>query len=108
MSSARETSGGCVMGTLQSKKIGFIALLMAALLSVSPAWGQQVTAAITGTVEDPSGAPIPGANITATDQERGTVWTAKTNNSGAYNLPRVPVGTYGLKAGASGFQTELH
>ena len=38
-----------------------------------------------GTVTDPSGAPIKGAAVTAIDMERGTVWTAQTNDSGAYN-----------------------
>ena len=55
------------------------------------AWGQQVTAAITGVVTDPSGSPIANANVTAADTLRGTVWTTQTNDSGAYNLPRPPL-----------------
>lgn len=73
-----------------------------------PAWGQEVTASIVGTVTDPSGAPISGAAVTATDTERGTTWTAKTNDSGAYNLPHVPVGTYKVEIAASGFQKAVH
>jgi len=80
-------------------------LAIAGLLFVSlPAFGQEVTAAIVGTVTDPSGAPINGATVTAFDTEHGTVWTAKTNESGAYNFPRVPVGTYRLEIVAQGFQ----
>ena len=30
-------------------------------LLAGPAWSQEVTAAIVGTVSDPSGAPIPGS-----------------------------------------------
>ncbi len=96
------------MGTLQSKKIVLVLLLVAALLSVSPAWSQDVTAAIVGTVTDPSGAPVPGADVSAKDTERGTVLTAKTNNTGAYNLTRVPIGTYVLTVGAPGFQKTAH
>jgi hypothetical protein len=55
-------------------------------------------------VTDPSGAPINGASVTATDTERGTVWTAKTNESGSYNIPRVPVGKYKVDITAAGFQ----
>ena len=71
------------------------------------AWSQEVTAAIVGTVTDPSGAPIKGASVTATDAERGTQWPATTNDSGAYNLPRLPVGTYSVKVTAPGFQTSV-
>jgi hypothetical protein len=75
------------------------------LISITPAIAQEVTAAIVGTVTDPSGAPIKGASVKATDTERGTVWTAETNDSGSYNLLRLPIGTYGVKVTAPGFQT---
>jgi hypothetical protein len=70
-----------------------------------PALGQEVTASIVGTVTDPSGAPIKGATVVATDTERGTQWTAQTNDSGAYNLLRLPVGTYTVKVTSQGFET---
>ncbi|HYM78478.1 MAG TPA: carboxypeptidase regulatory-like domain-containing protein [Candidatus Dormibacteraeota bacterium] len=73
-----------------------------------PAWSQEVTAAIVGTVTDPSGAPIAGATVTATDTERGTVWTATTNDTGAYNLLRLPVGSYTVKVASQGFQSAQH
>src|SRR5262252_5661601 len=68
---------------------------------------QEVTATILGTVTDPSGAPIKRATVTATDSQRGTVFTGQTNDSGAYNLPRLPVGSYTLKVEATGFDTAL-
>jgi hypothetical protein len=72
------------------------------------AWSQEVTAAIVGTVDDPSGAPIKGAKVTATDTERGTVYQSETNDAGAYNINRIPIGTYELKVTAQGFQTSAH
>ena len=88
---------------------GALLLVLAALLGLTAAaWGQEVTASIVGTVSDPSGAPISGATVTVTDTERGTTSTAKTNDSGAYNLPRVPVGTYKVEIAASGFQKAVH
>jgi len=72
---------------------------------VVPAWGQEVTAAIVGTVTDPSGAPIKGATVTATDTERGTVWTATTGDAGTYDLLRLPIGSYTVKVTAPGFQS---
>lgn len=72
---------------------------------LSPAWGQEVTAAIVGTVTDPSGAPVSGAKVVATDTERGTEWTAQTNDAGAFNLLRLPVSAYTVKVSKEGFQT---
>jgi hypothetical protein len=71
----------------------------------TPAIGQEVTASIVGTVTDASGAPIKGASVTATDTERGVPWPTVTNDSGAYNLLRLPVGTYTVKVSAPGFQS---
>jgi hypothetical protein len=89
---------------------GFVVLLaFVGLVAVlTPAWGQEVTAAIVGTVTDPSGAPVKGAAVVATDTDRGTVWTAETNDTGSYNLLRLPIGSYTVKATAPGFQTAVH
>jgi len=83
-------------------------LLLAGLLgALMPAWGQEVTAAIVGTVTDPTGSAIQGAAVTATDVDRGTVWTAKTNGTGGYSILRLPVGNYTVKITKDGFQTTV-
>src|SRR5256886_6788753 len=90
-------------------KIGFALLLVIGVLGVlEPAWSQEVTAGIVGTVVDPSGAPIKDATVTATDTQRGTVRTVNTNDAGAYNITRVPVRIYDVKVSAPGFQTAVH
>ena len=86
--------------------LALLVLLLLAILAGS-ALGQEVTAAIVGTVTDSSGAPITGATVTAIDTDRGTLWTAQTNETGAYNLLRLPVGSYKVKVAASGFQTAV-
>jgi len=92
-----------------SLRIPFALLLLAAILGVvGTAWGQEVTAGITGTVVDPSGALVTGADITATDTERGTVFTAKSNSDGVFTITRLPVGTYSVKATAAGFDTIIY
>lgn len=75
------------------------------LAAMAPAWGQQVTAAITGKITDPSGASVVEAKVTATDIDRGTVWPTVTNADGVYNLPRLPTGSYNVKVEKEGFQT---
>src|ERR1700731_1261561 len=83
--------------------------LITLLLALAPgAVAQEVTAAINGTITDPSGAPIAGATVTATDTARGTTYTAETNSDGAYYLLHVAIGTYGVKVEAKGFRTALH
>jgi len=88
----------------------FVAVMtLAGLVAMmTPAWGQEVTASIVGTVTDSSGAPIKGAAVTAKDAERGTVWTATTSDAGVYDITRLPVGTYDVKVTVPGFQTAVH
>ena len=87
--------------------LGLLVLLgmVMAAGTLVPAWCQEVTAAIVGTITDPSGAAIKGATVIATDIERGTAWTAVTNDTGLYDLLRLPIGSYTLKVSAPGFQT---
>ncbi len=80
---------------------------IAFVISTQVARAQEVTATIVGTITDPSGAPIRGASVVATDANRGTVWTAKTNDSGSYSLQRLPIGSYSVKVAATGFDTAL-
>jgi hypothetical protein len=81
-----------------------LACLAGLLPGPAALWSQQVTAAITGRITDPSGAPVPDAKVTATDVARGTAWPTTTNAEGVYNLPRLPVGTYNVRAEKEGFQ----
>jgi hypothetical protein len=76
-----------------------------ALLFVAPLAGQEVSAGITGTVTDPTGAAIVNATVTARDMDRGTVWPTTTNAEGIYAFPRIPAGRYELKVEAQGFKT---
>ena len=96
------------MSTRKSLSLAILVSVMIALVGVQLASGQEVTAAVVGTVTDPSGSAIKNATVTATDADRGTVWTTQTNDAGAYTLPRLPIGTYSVKVTASGFETAVH
>ncbi len=85
-----------------------VALVLAVLFAgASTALAQEVTASITGTVTDQSGAAVGGATVTATDTARGTTSSAKTTTDGVFYINRIPVGTYDVKVEASGFQSVL-
>jgi hypothetical protein len=89
-------------------RIHILALLgLVCALSISRAIAQEVTAAVNGQVTDPSGAVIANAAVTATDVNRGSKFTTKSDAAGEYNLPRLPVGTYTVQAEAPGFDTIL-
>jgi Carboxypeptidase regulatory-like domain len=93
----------------QSMRVGIVLLLLAGMFVIPQfAWGQEVTAGITGTVVDPSGAAVKGAKITATDTDRGTIFTAETNASGIFTITRLPIGSYSVKAAAQGFDTAVY
>src|SRR6266478_2034693 len=92
------------MRKMQSLGLGLVFLALAALLcTANPAWGQEVTASITGTVSDPTGAAIVGETVTAKSVERGLTYTAVTNDSGIYRIAQLPVGSYELKVEKPGF-----
>jgi Carboxypeptidase regulatory-like domain len=63
------------------------------------------TAQMSGTVTDPSGAVLPGAEISATQTDTGVVRSAISNETGAYVLANLPIGPYRLEASLPGFRT---
>src|SRR6476661_10401503 len=75
------------------------------LLLVSTSAFAQVTASLSGTVSDSSGALIPGVEVTAKNTRTGISTTNITNETGSFVLLSLQPGTYTLSAALSGFQT---
>ena len=90
--------------------VGVAVLIVAVALTgfSNPAWRKKSPPELPAAVVDPSGAAVKGATATATDTERGTVWTAPTNDAGVFSLTRLPVGTYTVRVTAPGFQAEIY
>jgi hypothetical protein len=62
------------------------------------------TGAITGTVQDPSGAFVANAQVVITNQDTGVLErTLTTGPDGSFTAPLLPVGTYALSIQSSGF-----
>src|SRR5947207_2784346 len=88
-------------------KFSVIILLSCTLLLLSsPTSGQGNLGAITGTIQDPSGAVVPDLPLTITNVETGVKWTATTSSAGYYRVA-LPPGTYRLEAQKQGFKTEI-
>jgi Carboxypeptidase regulatory-like domain len=85
-----------------------VALALAVLFAgASATFGQDVTATITGTVTDSTGAAVAGATITAKSVERGTSFSSVTNEVGLYRITQLPIGDYELRVEKVGFQAAL-
>src|SRR5258706_14621890 len=79
--------------------------VVAVLLAFAATSGAQtVTIALSGTVIDPSGAPVPGADLQLVSQTTHSTLTAKTNSVGLFRFPLVQPGRYELTIQASGFK----
>lgn len=96
-------------GTMKSlhfwQRLAVALTLIFALATV--AYAADVNGRIKGTVSDPSGAVLPGVQITATNLGTGVKYTAVSGSDGSYLFPQLPVtggGTYSISASASNFK----
>jgi len=78
----------------------FLSLLLVAGLAYA-----SVSASISGTVTDASGAAIEGATVTATNVGTGVATTQQTNAQGFYSFQSLPVGTYTIEVEQKGFKS---
>ncbi len=83
-----------------------VVLLM--VLTVTGAWGQaSYTAQVRGTVTDQSGAVVPGAKVTLTNDGTNISGTATADGHGQYVFNGIRPATYTLKAESAGFQESV-
>ncbi|HEY4051731.1 MAG TPA: carboxypeptidase-like regulatory domain-containing protein, partial [Acidobacteriaceae bacterium] len=66
---------------------------------------QAVYGSIFGTVTDNTGAVVPNATVTVTDESKGTSVTVQSNASGDYRVEHLIPDLYSVKVEASGFET---
>jgi hypothetical protein len=81
-----------------------LALVVASFLVLLPSAYAQVSATINGTVVDGTGAVIPGATVTATNQATGQSRDTVSNGDGYFAFPALLTGNYTLKIEAKGFK----
>ena len=82
----------------------FSAVIAVVLFASLAATGQVPTGSISGTVSDESGAMIPGAQITVTNQETGMARKVTAGGEGGFSASSLNAGMYEVKAEAAGFK----
>jgi len=85
-----------------SRTSGWV-LLLAMLVPIS-LLGQRTSASLSGVVTDPSGAVVPGANVTAIATSTGTPTSVQTSAQGFYVISNLEPGAYQLQVKKTGFQ----
>jgi hypothetical protein len=83
-----------------------LAFVAAAALCSSALFAQQTLGGITGDVTDPSGSVIPNATVTLVDEQTSLTRTTTSNGAGTYSFVNLPIGSYTVTYGATGFESQ--
>jgi hypothetical protein len=94
---------------MKSRKLCSIRAILLALVCF---WNAQIglaqsTAALSGRVEDSTGAAIAGATVTLTSEETAAVRALTSDEAGNYRFLARPVGRYAVRAEKAGFRAEV-
>ena len=91
------------------RRIATLAMFLIALVcATTSALAQFETASVLGYIRDASGAVIPNATVTLTNQETKAQVVSKTNDQGAYQFTDVKIGQYQVAAQASWLRQRHH
>ena len=82
-----------------------LAVTLGALCLPNLSHAQAIYGSIFGTVNDNTGAVVPNATITVTDESKGTSVVAQSNGSGDFTVQHLIPDTYDIKVTVGGFKT---
>src|SRR5262245_29817386 len=82
-----------------------VVLVLAVLATPQRGHAQVLYGSMLGDVADKSGGGISNATVTITNTATSLTREARTNETGSYNFPTVPTGSYDMTVGAAGFKT---
>jgi hypothetical protein len=85
-----------------------VALALAGLLAGAPSEAQVTTGTIVGSVKDEQGAAVPGAKVSITEVNKGTVGTYTTDADGSFQAPFLIPGAYDVTVELTGFRKYTH
>jgi hypothetical protein len=92
---------------MRTRIIGCVAFLIVALVMQASVLGQAVTGTLLGTFLDPTGAVVPNANVTLTNEGTGVSNHMPTSAQGFYTFPTLDPGRYSVAMSAPGFKTTV-
>ena len=87
-----------------------VSVLILAVLFFVPAVNlsaQTATGSILGSVQDATGAAIPGATVTVTNKATSNARSMTSNSEGLYSAPALPAGDYEVRVEMQGFRTTV-
>jgi len=87
------------------KRKALLAAVVCSVFSLCPLLYSQANGTLSGTVADKTGSVIAGATVRVTSQGTGLTREAKTDGSGHYLVPLLPVAVYTIRVESQGFQT---
>jgi Carboxypeptidase regulatory-like domain len=87
------------------RRRALLAAVLCSLFSLCPLLYSQANGSFSGTVTDKAGAVVPGTTVTVTSQATGLTREVKTDSSGHYLVPLLPVSMFTLRVQSQGFQT---
>lgn len=116
-----QSRGGCSIVSLHScndsisrssrrsvvRLLGCLIALLVLTLAASSGSQAQVSATLSGTVTDPSGAAVASASVTVKDLDTGATRTVSTDDAGRYDAIALPVGQYEVDVTKDGFTEAL-
>jgi len=88
----------------QSTIPAFFLSILVLLCMITVANAQSATGRIVGTVQDTSGAVVPGASIEATNPETNTSYKTTSSDSGKYSFEALPPGSYTITVEQTNFR----
>jgi hypothetical protein len=89
------------------RRTAALATVLVTLMAAGAA-AQTTLGRLSGSVLDSSGAALPGATITLTNENTNQVQTVVAGDNGAYLFPLVPVGSYKVEFTLQGFKTATY
>src|SRR6202167_3707258 len=98
---------GVGSGNRLTTSFAILLTLLLSLMGGVVAHAQVTGATLTGTVTDPSGGVVVGAQVSAKDAATGTTKEATTDSAGLYTIPNLAPNIYEIRVTATGFSTAV-
>jgi hypothetical protein len=86
------------------RRLSLFLATIAMTLFATVAFAQTTSGDLVGTVKDPSGAIIPNANVTITNESTGVAVSMKSGSAGEFRASNLLPGQYDLAVSSAGFQ----